>query len=62
MNTYTVLLDDGTVGSVTSANAPKLGYEMTVAVHEKYGESSKATGIVKDILEESLGRSSKAPA
>ena len=56
MNTYTVLLNDGSVGHVTSANAPRPGYEMSVTVYDKYGEASIVTGVVKDILEEKLGR------
>jgi len=52
MKTYIVLLSDGKVGYVTSANAPKLGYEMTVTLHDENGERTTATGVIKEILEE----------
>ena len=61
MNTYTVLLDDGTIGQVTSANAPRIGYEMTVSLSDKNGAPMKATGVIKKILEEKRGRRSSAP-
>ena len=61
VNTYTVLLSDGSVGQVTSANAPKIGYEMTVALSDESGNPIMATGVVKKILEEKLGRRSQNP-
>ena len=49
MTTYAVRLHDGTVGYVTSRNAPKLGYEMTVTVRRANGESAVATGLVEEV-------------
>jgi hypothetical protein len=51
MVTYTVKLRDGTVGYVTSANEPKLGYEMPVTLRDETGNVTTATGIVDEILE-----------
>jgi hypothetical protein len=51
MVTYTVRLHDGTIGRVTSANTPLIGYEMTVSVEDNSGEQSTATGVVVEILE-----------
>jgi hypothetical protein len=62
VNTYTVLLNCGTIGQVTSANAPKLGYEMTVTIRDENGDSGKATGVIKKILEVSAGYRSKTLA
>ena len=62
MNKYTVLLDDGTEGYVTSANAPKLGYEMTVTVYDESGEPGKATGVIRKILTEKSVRRAQTPA
>jgi len=52
VKTYTVLLRDGTVGYVTSANAPHLGYAMTVTIQDEAGNFVKATGIIEKILKE----------
>jgi len=62
MNIYTVLLADGTKGQITSANAPKLGYEMTVAALDESGKPTKATGVVTEILEEKMGSRKRGPA
>jgi len=51
MVTYTVKLQDGTIGRVVSANAPQLGYEMTLAVEDESGKQTTATGVVDEILE-----------
>ena len=51
MSTYTVRLKDGTVGYVTSANAPNLGYEMTVTFKDASGKQATATGVVDAILD-----------
>jgi len=51
MVTYTVRLDDGTVGYVTSANAPQIGYKMTVTLRDENGGQASATGVVEEILE-----------
>jgi len=52
MKNYTVRLSDGTVGQITSANAPKAGYEMTITLHDKNGNPVEVTGVVVDVLEE----------
>ena len=52
MQTYTVLLSDGTVGQVTSANAPKLGYEMTITIRDENGNVIEVSGVVEKILSE----------
>lgn len=52
MNTYTVLLRNGTIGHVVSANAPFIGYEMTVTLRDENGNHIPVTGIVEKILEE----------
>ena len=62
MNTYTVLLSDGSVGHVTSANAPKLGYEMTVTVQDENEQPTRVTGVVKKILKEKAGHRKRGPA
>jgi hypothetical protein len=52
MKIYTVRLRDGTVGQITSINAPNTGYEMTITVHDAHGSLTKVTGVVEDVLEE----------
>jgi hypothetical protein len=42
------------VGNVTSANAPKLGYEMTITVRKENGDPVTATGVVEEILEKNV--------
>jgi uncharacterized protein YwbE len=51
MVTFTVRLHDGTIGRVTSANTPLVGYAMTVTVEDDSREQSTATGVVTEILE-----------
>jgi len=51
MTTYTVLLSDGTVGKITSANPPYTGYEMTVTLRDENGNPLEVTGVVEEILE-----------
>jgi len=50
MNTYTVKLRDGTVGQVTSANAPRVGYEMTITAIDENQNHIPVTGVVEEIL------------
>ena len=50
MHTYTVRLSDGTVGQVTSANPPRVGYEMTITLIDENGNHIPITGIVEEIL------------
>ena len=52
MNKYTVLLSDGTVGWVVSANPPIVGRELTVTLVDENGNHIPITGTVEDILEE----------
>jgi len=51
MNTYTVLLKDGTVGKITSVNPPFTGYEMTVTLSDENGNPIEVTGVVEEILD-----------
>ncbi|MDR0238709.1 MAG: hypothetical protein LBI88_00580 [Deltaproteobacteria bacterium] len=61
MNIYTVLLDDGSVGQVISANAPKTGYGMTVTAQDENGDPIRITGVIKEILEVKIGRRNEKP-
>ena len=52
MVTYKIRLRDGKVGFVTSANAPKLGYGMTITLRDESGNTTAVAGVVEEILEE----------
>jgi hypothetical protein len=50
MVTYTIQLGDGSIGYVTSANEPKLGYEMTITVRDENGNDIQVTNIVDKVI------------
>lgn len=55
MHKYTVLLNDGTVGTliVDSVDSVDEGQNVTVDLHDENGNPITATGTVVEILEES---------
>jgi len=51
MTTYTILLTDGTVGTLTTDKEPEYGATVTVELQDVNGDPIEKIGKVEEILE-----------